>query len=78
VSEFFLIGEYLAKLQANVIVSCTGALGQHTAKDGKSANNCVLACNFAKHSQIFLFFFTRRLSNKPFLIWLLTLQFTTP
>jgi len=31
----------------------------------------VLACNFAKHSPM-LIFFTHRLSNKPFLIWLLT------
>ena len=51
------------------------ALGQNTAKkDGERArNNHVLACNFAKYSPI-LIFFTRRLSNKPFLIWLLTTQ----
>ena len=38
-------------------------------KDGESArdNVHVLACNFAD-----FIFFTRRLSNKPFLIWLLT------
>jgi len=41
-------------------------------KDGESArNDHVLACNFAKYSPI-LIFFTHRLSNKPFLIWLLT------
>ena len=32
----------------------------------------LLACNFAKYLSI-LIFFTRRLSNKPFLIWLLTI-----
>ena len=32
----------------------------------------VLACNFAKYSPIKKFFFTLRLSKKPFLIWLLT------
>ena len=41
-------------------------------KDGESArNNHVLACNFAKYSAIKKMF-TRRLSNKPFLLWLLT------
>jgi len=41
-------------------------------KDGESArDNHVLACNFVKYSPV-LIFFTRRLSNKPFLIWLLT------
>ena len=48
------------------------ARGQHTTERKKSApDNHVLACNFAKYLPI-LFFFTRRLSNKPFLIWLLT------
>jgi len=43
-------------------------------KDGESArNNHVLAGNFAKYSP-FLIFFTDRLRNKPFLIWLLTTQ----
>ena len=42
-------------------------------KDDESARvNHVLACNFAKYSPISKFFFTRRLSSKPFLIWLLT------
>jgi len=42
-------------------------------KDAESArDNHVLACNFAKYSQILKFFFTDRLSNKPFLIWPLT------
>jgi len=41
-------------------------------KDEESArDNHVFACNFAKYSPI-LIFFTHRLSNKPFLIWLLT------
>ena len=35
-------------------------------------DNHVLACDFAKYSPIFIFF-THRLSNKPFLIWLLTI-----
>ena len=40
--------------------------------DTQSArDNYLLACNFAKYSPI-LIFFTGRLSNKPFLIWLLT------
>jgi len=41
-------------------------------KDGETApDNHVLACNFAKYSPIFKMF-SLRLSNKPFLIWLLT------
>jgi len=28
----------------------------------------VFGCNFAKYSSILIFFFTRRLSNKPYLI----------
>jgi len=41
-------------------------------KDEESArNNHVLAGNFSKYSPI-LIFLTRRLSNKSFLIWLLT------
>jgi len=40
-------------------------------KDEESArNNQVFADNFAKYSPI-LIFFTFRLTNKPFLIWLL-------
>jgi len=54
----------------NVIVSCTCALGQHNAKRRrKCTKHHVLACNFAKFSPISIFF-THRLSNKPFLIWL--------
>jgi len=42
-------------------------------KDGESAsNNHVLVCNFAKYSLIKKKILTHRLSNKPFLIWLLT------
>jgi len=41
-------------------------------KDKESArDNHAFACNFAKFSQI-LKKFTHRLSNKPYLIWLLT------
>jgi len=41
-------------------------------KDEDSArDNHVLACNSAKYSPILNFFFTHRLSNKIFLIWLL-------
>jgi len=41
-------------------------------KDEENAqDNRVFACNFAKYSRI-LIFFTFRLRNKPFLIWLLT------
>jgi len=40
-------------------------------KDRESArNNHVIVCNSTKYSPISIFF-TRRLSNKPFLIWLL-------
>jgi len=35
-------------------------------------DNHLFACNFAKYSPIIPFFFNSRLSNKPFLIWLLT------
>ena len=48
------------------------APGQHTAKDKVNDDNHVLFCNFAKYSPNLKSFFTRRLSNKPFLIWLLT------
>jgi len=42
-------------------------------KDEESArDNYVFACNFAKYSPISIFF-TRGLSNKLFLIWLLTI-----
>jgi len=64
--KIFLNGEYLAKLQAIV------RLAKTLLRDGESArNNHVLACNFAKYSPFFNFF-TLRLNNKPFLIWLLT------
>jgi len=42
-------------------------------KDEESAwDSHAVACNFAKYSPILIFFLTFRLSNKPFLIWLLT------
>jgi len=44
-------------------------------KDEESAwDNHVLACNFAKYSPTLKQLFTDRLSNKHFLIWLLTTQ----
>ena len=46
-------------------LSAVGWPGSQTAR-----NNHVLACNFAKYLPIL--FFTDRLSNKRFLIWLLT------
>ena len=50
------------------------APGQHTAESEESArDNYVLAYIFAKYSPILPFFsLTDRLTNKPFLIWLLT------
>jgi len=46
-------------------------------KDEESArNNHAFACNFAKYLPI-LIFFSLILSNKPFLIWLLTMT-TSP
>jgi len=67
------IGEYLAKLQARAWLSrALVRLANILLKDEESArDNHVLACNFAKYSPI-LIFFTHRLSNKRFLIWLLT------
>jgi len=44
-------------------------IGEESARD-----NNVLACNFGEESPILNIFFTFRLSNKPFLIWLLTTQ----
>ena len=53
-------------------VSCTFFVVSMFWPSAQSArDNHVLACNFAKHSPI-LIFFTHRLSNKPYLIWLLT------
>jgi len=53
VSGFFLIGKYLAKLQA-----CNFArLANTLLKDEESArDNHVFACNFAKYSPILIFF----------------------
>ena len=72
--NFFLNGEHLAKLQARtwlfraLFPSFSSVLAKHTS----ARDNHILACNFAKYSPILNFFFTHRLSNKPFLIWLLT------
>ena len=47
-------------------------LAKTLLEDEESArDNHIFACNFAKYSPI-LIFFTFRLINKPFLIWLLT------
>jgi len=61
----------------NVIVLCTCTLGQHTAKRRRK-------CTKQSHSCLLLYqiftdlrnYFTHRLSNKPFLIWLLTTHHT--
>jgi len=54
VSEFFLIGEHLAKLQARAWLShALCATGQNLLKDEESArDNHVVACNFAKYLPI--------------------------
>ena len=72
-SEIFLISKYLTKLQAKTwlphalrVLANTLLKGEESVRD-----NHVLACNFAKYLPI-LIFFTHRLSDKPFLIWLLT------
>ena len=68
------IGEYLAKLQARAWLShALCAPGQLTAKLVEHAqDNHVLGCNcnFTKYAPISTFF-TPRLINKSFLIWLL-------
>ena len=68
---------YLQKLgtsQARTrLSSALVRLANTLLKDGENAwDNHVHACNFAKYSPILKFFFTHWLSNKPFLIWLLT------
>ena len=53
-------------------VCSPGGLAENSQSHEISArDNLVLACNFAKYSPI-TNVFTDRLSNKPFLIWLLT------
>ena len=57
----------------NVIVSCTCALGQHTAKRRKKVHDTITFLLVTlPNIQRLNFFFTHRLNNKPFLIWLLT------
>jgi len=52
-----------------------GCLAITLLKDEESALDIhVLACNFAKYSLIVKISFSDRLSNKVFLIWLLTIQ----
>ena len=56
--EIFKIDKYMAKLQARAwLPHALCAPGQHAAKDEESAqDNHYLACNFAKHSPIKIFF----------------------
>jgi len=50
-----------------MVVSCSLRAWSTLLKDDESArDNHVLACNFAKYSPILTFFYTHRLSNKPF------------
>jgi len=62
----------LAKLQARTWLSCafSAFLAVWLPHAQSARNNHGFACNFAKYS--FVKKFTGRLSNKPFLIWLLT------
>jgi len=73
-SEFFLIGEYLASYkQERDCLEHFVRLANALLIDGESARtNHVFASNFAKYSPILNFVSTPRLSNKPFLIRLLT------
>jgi len=75
VKLYFLIGEYLAKLQARAWLSHRPTLcapGQHTAKRRRNctrqSRSCLQLCRIftdLKNS-------TYTLSNKPFITWLLT------
>jgi len=68
-SNFYETGEYLARA---FLSRALCAPGQHTAKRRrKYTRQLRFACNFAKYSPIAIFF-TLRLSNKPFLIWVST------
>jgi len=71
VSEIFLIGEYLAELQARAWLSHALCVpGQHTAKDEESArDNHVFACNFAKYFSDLKIVL---LSDSAINLWLLT------
>ena len=64
----------MAKLQATAWLSrALCASGQNTAKRGrKCTRQSHFCCTIAKYSPI-LIFFTHALSNRPFLIWLLTI-----
>jgi len=68
--NFFEIGEYLANLQARAWLShALCAPGQHTVKRRRKCTSYhVFASNFAEYSSIL----NHILSNKLFLIWLLT------
>jgi len=66
------IGEFLVKLQAERgCLMHFACLANTLLKDEESAQD-VLACNFANYLPILNLLFTHRLSNKPFLIWILT------
>jgi len=52
-----------------MVVSCT--LCTWLKYEESAGDNYVFACNLAKYSPFLKMFFTLRLSNKPFLIWLL-------
>ena len=73
VSDFFKsVNVWQSYKQERGFLMHFARLANTLLKDEESArDNHVFACNFAKYSPI-LFFFTRTLSNKPFLIWLLT------
>ena len=63
----------LAKLQTRARLSrALCAPGHHTAERRRTCTRNVLAGNFAKYSPILKTSFTDRLSDKPFLICLLT------
>jgi len=69
----FKIGKYFVsyKQELDCFVHFLRLLAVFWPSAQSARKNHVLACNFAKYSPI-LIFFTHRLSNKPFLIWLST------
>jgi len=70
--RFHYTGEYFAKLQARAWLShALCSPGQHTAESLHDTTTFL----FVTLLNIYRFyFFTGRLSNKPFLIWLLTIS----
>jgi len=73
----FKIGEYFSRLQERTWLSRPLSSFLAVCWPGAQSawDNHALACNFANYSPI-LIFFTHTLSNKPFLIWLLTTHHT--